>query len=262
MGYVMDYECIKVEEKYEGAVTEITIGPAPANFLSEQVMYEISKQLREDEKNTHKKLILFRGEGDNFGCGASVEEHKPEKVNEMLPSFHNFISDLLHYKIPSIARVKGLCLGGSFEFALACTFIYADEDSKFAIPEIQLGVFPPVASVLLPAKGCDQLSSHMILTGEQICAEELERQGVVHAVVETENVEQLIEEFITKHLLPKSASSLRLAHTACRAVVAQQYKNFINRIEDLYLGELMSTKDGVEGTMAFLEKRKPVWQDA
>ena len=258
----MKYKCINVEEKYDGTVTEITIGPAPTNFLSEQTIHEISEQLREDEKNRHKKLIIFRGEGDNFGFGANLKEYKPDKVNEMLPDFHNFIGTLLHYKIPIIARVTGLCLGESFEFALSCTFIYTEEDAKFAFPEIQLGVFPPVASILLSVKGCDQLSSHMILTGEQISADELERQGMVHAVIEKENLDNLIDEFITTHLLPKSVSSLHLAHTACRAVLAQQYKNFINRFKDLYLSELMTTKDGVEGTMAFLEKRKPIWQDA
>jgi cyclohexa-1,5-dienecarbonyl-CoA hydratase len=257
----MAYECIKVEEKNDGAVTEITICPAPANILSEKMMQEITEQLAEDRKNQHKKLIVFTGEGKHFSFGASVEEHKPEKVGDMLPSFHKFIGELLNCEIPTMAKVSGLCLGGSFELVLACTFVFADESAKFGVPEIQLAVFPPVASVLLPVKCSEALSSQIILTGGQFTAEELCKHGLVNKVAEKEKLDETVSEFFDKELLPKSASSIRMGHRACRMVITEQYEKFIGRLEKLYLDDLMSTKDAVEGINSFLEKRPPAWQD-
>ena len=257
----MAYELIKVEEKYNGAVTEITLGPPPANILSAKMMEEISAQLVEDEKNQHKKLIIFTGEGKHFCFGASVEEHKPEFVNGMLPGFHTFIGSIINCKVPTLAKVSGLCLGGGFELVLACTFIFADESAKFAVPEIQLAVFPPVASILLPAKGCDLLGAQMVLTGNQVKAGKLYEQGLVNEVVEKEQLDNTVNTFLEKQILPKSASSIQIAHKGSRMFLSQQYENSIGKLEKLYLEDLMSTKDAVEGINAFLEKRVPKWLD-
>ncbi len=243
----MAYELISVEEKNEGAVTEITLGPAPANILCAKMMHEISMQLAEDENNPHKKLIIFSGEGKHFSFGASVEEHKPEHVGEMLHNFHNFIGDVIRCRIPTLAKISGLCLGGAFELVLACTFVYADETAKFGVPEIQLGVFPPVACILLPIKCSELFSSKVILTGEQFSAKELHNHCLVNEVVEKGALDEAVSEFFKKFLLLKSASSLQIAHKGARVVLAEQYKGLIGRLEELYLEDLMSTKDAVEG---------------
>lgn len=257
----MPYELITVEQKYDGAVTQITLGPPPANILSAKMMQEISTQLAEDQKNPHKKLIIISGQGKHFSFGASVEEHKPGAVNNMLPSFHKFIADVIDCKIPTLSKVSGLCLGGAFELVLACTFVYADDSAKFAVPEIQLAVLPPVASILLSARGCDILCAQMVLTGEQLEAIRLQSQGLVNDVVAKEKLDETVNGFFEKQLLPKSASSIRFAHQGSRMYLSEQYKNFIGRLEKLYLDELMATNDAVEGINAFLEKRKPVWKD-
>ena len=171
----MNYETISVEETHQGEVTEIIMGPPPANVLSAKMMKEIEAQLDIDEKLPAKKLIIFTGQGKHFCFGASVEEHKPEHVNDMLPAFHNLIGRLIDCPIPTLAKVTGMCLGGGFELALACTLIFADETAKFSVPEITRGVFPPPAASLLPFKCADQAASQIILSGEQFPAEKLAR---------------------------------------------------------------------------------------
>ncbi len=257
----MAYDLIKVEETHDGAVTEITLGPGPANILSAQVMQEISTQLKEEEKNPHKKLIVFTSEGKHFSFGASVEEHKPGQVNDMLPAFHRFIDDLITCSIPTMAKVSGLCLGGAFEMVLACTFMYADETAKFGVPEIQLGVLPPVACLLLPLKCGEAISSEIILSGGQFSANKLLGHGLINKVVEKGTLDETVSGIFEKEFLPKSASSIRIAHKACRMVVAEQYKHLIGRLESLYLEDLMDTADAVEGINSFLEKRTPEWKD-
>ncbi len=257
----MGYEFLKIEEKNGGEAVEVIIGPPPANIITAKVMEEISAFIKEEEKNKNRKLIIFTGEGKHFSFGASVEEHKPEFVNDMLPGFHKMIGDIINCPIPTLSKVSGMCLGGGFELALACTFIFADEKAKFGVPEIQLAVFPPVACVLLPLKCGDAFSSQMILTGGQFAAGELIKHGLLNNTSETGKLDETVSDFFEKELKPKSASSLRMAKKASAMVQSRLYKDFIDDLENLYLNDLMATHDAKEGIGAFLEKRKPQWKN-
>jgi cyclohexa-1,5-dienecarbonyl-CoA hydratase len=257
----MAYELIKVNETHEGEVTEVILGPPPANILSAKMMGEISELLEAEARKKDKKLVIFSGEGKHFSFGASVEEHKPGNVNEMLPAFHRFIGNVINSPVPTLARVRGMCLGGAFEFVLACTFTFADSTARFGVPEIQLGVFPPVASVLLPCLTSAQFAAQAILAGEPFSADDLFCRSLITHVAREESLDEAVSVFFAKQLQPKSASSLRITHRAARMVTARQYEKFINDLENLYLDELMATADAVEGIASFLEKRKPVWKN-
>jgi cyclohexa-1,5-dienecarbonyl-CoA hydratase len=169
---------------------------------------------------------------------------------------------VLHADVPTLARVSGLCLGGGFELALACSMIWCDEEAKLGVPEITLGVFPPVASVLLPLKTSDAIAIDMILTGRTLSASEAARTGIVNRVVPAGTLDAALDDFVSTSILPASASSLRLAVAAARSRLRRRYGDEIARLESSYLGTLMSTHDAVEGIRAFLEKRKPVWRDS
>lgn len=258
----MSYEMIKVEEKSEGEITEITLNQPPANILSAKMMKEIETQVEIEEKNSDKKLIIFSGEGKHFSFGASVEEHKPEYVADMLPSFHRLIGKLIKCKVPTLAKVSGLCLGGGFELAMACTYIFTDEKTKFAVPEITLGVFPPVAAVLLPFKIGDHLSSQIIMSGETFTAKYLSQFGLINKVTELGKLDEAVSSFFSEQIQPKSAKVLQITAQACSMVISAKYEEFIGKMETLYLKDLMSTKDAVEGITAFIEKRKPEWKNS
>ncbi|MHC5066503.1 MAG: enoyl-CoA hydratase/isomerase family protein, partial [Planctomycetota bacterium] len=171
------------------------------------------------------------------------------------------IRKLLDCGVPTLAKVSGACLGGGFEIAMACSMLICDEKAKFAVPEIQLGVFPPPACLLLPFKIGASAANEMILTGRQFSATELQRLGMANRVTATEDLDTVVEEFIQKQILPKSASSLRYACDAARRSILQHYHTHIGDLEDLYLLKLMGTDDAREGIQAFLEKRAPVWTE-
>ncbi len=180
----------------------------------------------------------------------------------MLPQFHALVDDLLSHPVPVLARVSGFCLGGGFELALACTLLFADEGARFAVPEIQLGVFPPVAAVLLPQLGASALAPRLVLSGETVDAAELERFGLLAACCAAGTLEARTDAWISTHLLPRSAASLRCAHRAVRAGLLAHYRQHIGAAERLYLDELMATHDANEGIAAFIGKRPPAWTDA
>ena len=257
----MNHKLIEVTERSDGEITEIALGPPPANILSAAMMEEISAQLREDAGKPEKKLVIFTGQGKHFSFGASVEEHTADRVGGMLPKFHKMIGDVLDCDIPTLARVSGQCLGGALELVLACDFVFAAAGAKLGVPEIQLGVLPPVACVLVPLKCGARLGLEMALTGESLAAEELHRQGLVNRVVDGEKLDQAVSSFFVEEFHPKSASSLRITKSAAAMIVRDGYKAFIGKMESLYLKDLMSTADASEGLKAFLEKRSPEWKN-
>jgi cyclohexa-1,5-dienecarbonyl-CoA hydratase len=140
--------------------------------------------------------------------------------------------------------------------------IFSDTSAAFAVPEIQLGVFPPPASVLLPFKCNESTSRRIIITGEKVPAEDAIRLGIVDTVVERGQLDDVVTAFIQEHILPKSASSIRIANEAAMTAISAFYRENIGRVEKLYLEKLMSTEDAVNGIQAFLDKKPPRWKDA
>jgi cyclohexa-1,5-dienecarbonyl-CoA hydratase len=256
----MSHQCISIREHYDGRVLEITLGPPPGNIVTMALLEELSAEL-DNVDNGARKLVVLTGEGKHFSFGASVEEHRADQVAAMLPRFHATIRKLLTCDIPTMAKVSGMCLGGGFELALACGMIACDKGAKLGVPEIKLGVFPPVAAVLLGCNVGDAFANEIILTGEAYPAETAWRMGIVNLVAADESLDDLVNGFIEKHILPKSASSLRLAFRVARERVREHYDQHIAAAEKLYLEELMSTADAVEGIEAFLAKREPKWVD-
>ncbi len=258
----MANKLIAVNEKFNGNVAEIIIGPAPSNIVSEAVMGEVMVELEKIVKDPNKKLIIITGAGDHFSYGASVPEHTAERVGSMLPKFHIFIEKILSSPVPVMARVRGKCLGGGFETVIACHFIFADKTASFAVPEITLGVLPPPASVLLPLIIGDKYACQMVLTGASKSAEELKGLNLVNDVSDNaEALEKSIDTFITKRIIPLSASSIRVACQTVRLEVIEKYRKNIKTAEKLYLKDLMSTHDAVEGINSFIAKRPAVWKN-
>lgn len=258
----MSFELITISETHDGQVGEIVFTQPPANIISAQMMKEISLALKEFQAKPQCKLITLEGVGDHFSFGASVEEHKPELVGNMLPGFHRLIGEIMASPIPTLAKVRGLCLGGGFEVAMACTYVFAEAKSKFAVPEIQLAVFPPVACALLPLKVPEAIANAIILGGDQWPADRLHEVGLINQVAAAGTMNEMVEEFFSKQISKKSAQALRIAHRASRLVVTEHYQKYIGILEKMYLEELMSTEDAKEGIQAFLDKRKPQWKDA
>lgn len=253
---------VRVRESHDGRVREFTLGGGRGNIVSEALVGELRAAFRDASHERHLRLVVVRGEGSHFSYGASVEEHLPGAVDRMLPAFHALIGEMLACDVPTLARIQGMCLGGGLEVALACAMLWCEEGARLGVPEITLGVFPPVASVLLPQRTADAIAMEMILTGRMVPAEEARAAGLVNRVVPVGEMDARLEEFIQQVVLPKSASSLRFATAAARGRMRRAYAADIAALEALYLRELMSTHDAVEGIRAFLAKRGADWRDA
>jgi cyclohexa-1,5-dienecarbonyl-CoA hydratase len=138
--------------------------------------------------------------------------------------------------------------------------IIASEKATFGQPEIQVGVYPPVAAVTFPRLMPHVKAMELLLTGDIIDAREAERVGIVNRVAPVESFEQEVSSFVAK-LTALSAVVLRITKRATLRGLALSFEEALDSSEELYLNRLMKTEDATEGLQAFMEKRKPVWKD-
>jgi cyclohexa-1,5-dienecarbonyl-CoA hydratase len=231
------------------------------NIITSETIAALSSALESVAQNPHLKLITIEGEGKDFSFGASVPEHAPGDIEHVLPAMHELIYAWLDAPAITAALVRGRCLGGGFELAMACDFIFASEDATFGLPEIALGVFPPAASAILPARVGAARATSAIITGGPKPAAEWREAGLVEFVVRDTNLEAAVDAWFTQYLAPRSAAALRHAAAAARHGLQLHVRAVLPELERLYLTELMRTEDAGEGVAAFLEKRAPRWMD-
>jgi cyclohexa-1,5-dienecarbonyl-CoA hydratase len=240
-------------------IARITLRRPPLNILNIEMMGEINRALESLRGRGDLKAIAFFAEGKAFSAGVDVSEHTGEKVRDMIYVFHKMFRLLDEAGVTSVAVVGGAALGGGCELATFCDIVIASENAKFGQPEIQVGVFPPVACAVFPKIMGRKKALELILTGDVISAEEAQKLGLVNKVVPPEKLNEEAEAFLSK-LKSLSAPVLRLARLAAMRDLSRLL-NQLSEIEEIYLSRLMRTHDAEEGLKAFLEKRKPQWKN-
>ncbi|MBW6483265.1 MAG: enoyl-CoA hydratase/isomerase family protein [Vicingaceae bacterium] len=253
-------EKIKLTYTHNNTVANLLLDDGKGNVLDNVMMLEILDCFKQFKQNKNLKLITFQGEGKHFSFGASVPEHTKELAEMMIKTFHQLFFGIMDLGIPTMAKISGQCLGGGMELAIMCNFLFADKTAKLGQPEIILGVFPPPASVILPEKIGLARAEELLLTGKTIDADEALKIGLLNHVFENkDDLNTEVEAWITKNIVPKSASSLRYGVKAARVKFNHILGNFLPQLEYMYVKQLMTTKDANEGINSFLEKRTPVW---
>ncbi len=255
-------EKIKVNYTHNNWVAEILLDDGKGNVLDHLMMSGIQQLLDSYKDKNNLKLITFQGAGKHFSFGASVEEHRKESAGAMLNGFHQLFYTIRDLSIPVVAKISGQCLGGGLELALMCNQMFADRTAKLGQPEIILGVFPPPASILLPEKIGLSRAEDLLITGRTIGADEAKEFGLLNLVFEDKTaLEAGTNEWITQHIVPKSASSLRFAVKASRIKFNKILSDYLPQLESTYMNQLMETADANEGINSFLDKRKPEWKN-
>jgi cyclohexa-1,5-dienecarbonyl-CoA hydratase len=172
----------------------------PLNILSIEMLDQLTSAMH-DAIERPPRLIVITGAGDRAFCaGVDVRDHLDGREKEMLRAvYDNYAAfeKLRSHNIPTVALVKGHALGGGCELAALCDTVVAHEDATFGLPEISLGVFPPVAAVYFPALIGYSTTMRLMLTGETIQAKEALRLGLAHQVLSSRRFLSDAEELLT-----------------------------------------------------------------
>jgi len=229
-------------------IARITIDAPPLNILTCAVLSDIRAALR---ALGDARVVVLGARGKHFSAGASIDEHLPPQYQRMLADFTATVHALAALDVPVIATVQGRCLGGAFELVQAADMIVATDTALFGQPEIQLGVFAPIAAALLPKRIGYARAAEVLFTGETVTAQQLFEAGMVTRVValaELDAAALTLAQSIARH----SRTSLTLLKRALRT-------QDISYATQLYTSDLMHTHDALEGLQSFVEKRRPVW---
>ena len=243
-----------------GAVLHLTLDRPPLNILDIETIGRLREKLEQALGEPGVKLVEIHGSPKAFSAGVEIRDHVPARALAMLDAFHALIRSVRYARVPVVAVVRGFCLGGGMELVLAADFVLASEDARFGQPEIRVGCFAPVASVLLPCLIPEKKALELLLTSKTISGIEAERLGLVNRVAHASELDAELESF-RRELLNKSAAVLALARKATRLPSRVSFEAALREAERIYLDELLKTEDVTEGMEAFLAKRDPGWKD-
>ena len=240
-------------------IATVTLDRPPLNVLDLEMIAGLREAAEELATRDDVQLVVLRGAGERaFSAGVAIEIHTPERIPEMIESFHGALRAWWRLAPLTVAAVHGHCLGGGMELASVCDLVLAEPGARFGQPEIRVGCYPPVAAALYPALLGPGRTLDLISTGRVIDAVEAERIGFVTRLAEgglDSALETLVGE-ITSH----SAIAQRLGKKAVRASLGDRFERALVASEKIYLEEMAHTHDVDEGARAFLDKREPNWR--
>lgn len=249
-----------VQLTFEDRRATLTLERPPLNILDLAALAELAAAVDLLASRGDLQLVVIRGAGLRaFSAGVSIHDHTPDKVETMLGRFHHALRGLYLLDVPSVAAVRGHCLGGGMELAAVCDLVLASADSRFGQPEIDVGCFPPAAAALYPELLGKGRAADLLLTGRTLHAAEAASLGFVHRLVDPADFDAEVKK-LTAEICAKSAAVLRLTKRALRAGRPEIFEQALAASERIYLEELTKTHDLVEGAQAFIAKRQPRWQ--
>lgn len=247
----------------EDGICIITINrPDKLNALNKTVMEEISAAVDEVYNNTAIKAAIITGAGPkSFVAGADISEFIGLSVEEgktLAKKGQDIFFKIENAAKPIIACVNGFALGGGCELAMACHFRIASENAKFGQPEVNLGLLPGYGGTQrltqLIGKG---RAIELMISGNMIEAATALQYGLVNYVVPQE--ELLAKGLnILHNIITKAPIAVGKCIAAANAVYDETQNGFAFEVDAF--GACFGTNDKVEGTNAFLEKRKPVFK--
>jgi cyclohexa-1,5-dienecarbonyl-CoA hydratase len=249
---------LKVWTERDGRLLRLRLAAPKANIIDAAMIGALRAAFDAHRDEAGLLAALVDHEGPHFSFGASVEEHLPERCAEMLSSLHALLGAMLEWPRPILVCAGGQCLGGGLEFAAAGHLLFVAPDAKLGQPEINLGVFAPAASVLLPARIGQARAEDLLYSGRSIDAQSALAWGLANEVAPDPVAAALA--YFDKHLAGKSAAALALAVRAARQPFAELARARLDDVEALYLEKLMATRDAKEGLQAFIARRQPKWE--
>jgi cyclohexa-1,5-dienecarbonyl-CoA hydratase len=241
-------------------VARITLSRPDHNLLNESMLREIADAILTAGETETAKLIVMDSACKVFSGGIDIVEYTSQRVFQMLDAFHSAFSAMLEVGKPVLCVVNGPAIGGGTELALFGDLVIATPKARFAQPEITIGVFPPLASTILPYLVGPKVALEIILTGEPVTAERALELGLVNRLVREADLEKTVGDLVAR-ITTHSGPVLSMAKKAILGGMGLSLRDGLMQSMDIFLNQLYKLEDSQEGLRAIVEKRKPNWKN-
>lgn len=259
---VMQYDTIEVSRKQD-VVTVVLNRPEVHNAMNEQLMTELTRCFQELSRDTTVRTIILTGNGKSFCAGADlnwmksmVKFSKEENIRDsrLLLDLFDSISSCPK---PVIGRINGHAFGGGLGLIAVCDITVAHPDATFAFSEVNLGIIPSVVSTFVAPRIGPAHMRRLFVTGERFTAVQAHEIGLIDFVVPPEGLDAKVHYYVEQLQSsgPTAIQEVKNLVNTYQTLDTKRYKEFT--VEKI--AELRVSKEGQEGTTAFLEKRKPRW---
>ena len=259
---------VLLRDTHDGIVTLTLNRPAARNSLSEELINALSASWTEIARDNKTRIVILQANGPAFCAGHDLKELSARRgdsdggksyFRHIMMICSEMMQKIVNLPQPVIAVASGIATAAGCQLIATCDLAIASEDARFATPGVDIGLFCSTPMVALTRNIPRKNAMHMLLTGEPITAAQAVRIGLINQAVPrgTERDSALT---LARVIASKSAVTIKIGKKAfyqqAEMPLAQAY---------LYASEVMTEnmmlQDASEGICAFIERRKPEWQD-
>ena len=257
-----------VLSEQSGVLSVLLSRPEARNAMSLDMVRELSSVLASAETRDDLRVVVLRGAGGHFCAGADIKDllrarSEPktttrDPVAETNAAFGHLCVAFARLSLPTVCVLEGSVLGGGFGLACAADIALADETASFGLPETSLGVVPAqIAPFLLERLGFSQ-AKRLALMGGKVSAQEAYAIGLVHELhASGPALEQALDKLLAR-LLRCAPGATRVTKQLMLRARESSAESLIEHAAQVFSAQL-SSGEGAEGTLAFVEKRAPAW---
>ena len=249
-----------VQCRADGPVGRLTLHRPEHNLLNEATLRELGGGIAHFSEKPGVKLILLEASGKIFSAGVDVGEYTAERAFSMVDAFHSACLAMVEAPQPVLVIVDGAAIGGGAELVAYGDLVVATPRARFAVPEITIGMFPPLASTMFPHIVGPKRALELVLTGEAISAERALELGLVNRLVPEAQLQAAVKDLVGK-ITAQSGAVLGMAKKAVLGGMGLSLREALRNSMSIFLNELYRLEDSQEGLRALLEKRKPQWKN-
>jgi methylglutaconyl-CoA hydratase len=252
--------------RHDGPITRLILDrPEVRNAFNDELVERLSAVARDLAQARTTRVAVLQGTGSVFCAGADlswmsrmVAYSRGENAIDAsrLALMYQALDTL---PVPLVARVQGAALGGGAGLAAVADVVVSADDAVFGFTEVKLGIVPAVISPYVIRKIGVSAARELFLTGARFSAGRAREIGLAHHVVPVADLDRRVDE-LAQELLSSGPGAMAIAKDLIRQVTGELPENVIGLTSETIARQRVS-EEGQEGMRAFLEKRKPTWQD-
>ncbi|MCF6320402.1 MAG: enoyl-CoA hydratase [Rhizobiaceae bacterium] len=254
----------------DSGVLHLTMNsPQNRNALSVEMVSALCNVFRDAKNNKQVRVIVLAANGSAFCAGHDLKQMADARAHEDGGNayFHEVMGDsaklmqaIVNHPRPVIADVRGVASAAGCQLVASCDLAIASENSRFATPGVNIGLFCSTPMVALSRNISHKHAMEMLLTGDMISAHRAEQIGLINQVVAENKIDRAVN-LMAEKIASKSMMTIETGksafYTQAQMDLGEAYRYTVD-----VMAENMMKNDACEGTTAFVEKRKPKWTDS